>query len=122
MASCSARLLHHSYHSSPCTFSVRCKHQHILCKKKERGDREHHRYHVRVVTPPQRNLGIHCLPTNTQCGETIVVKGEQYIVSGVTYHYQLRRGKYEPSDKKLDVQSTGRYILNLFLENLLEKS
>lgn len=52
----------------------------------------------------------------------MTVKGEPYIVSGVTYQYQLRRGKYEARQKRLDVQSTGRYLLNLYLDNLLEGS
>ncbi|CAK9230368.1 unnamed protein product [Sphagnum jensenii] len=95
----------------------------VICKKRERGERESPLlYHVTVVSPPPRHLGIHSLPPNTQCGETVEVKGELYVVSGVTYRYQLRRGKYEPRQKRLDVQSTGRYFLNLYLDNLLETS
>lgn len=59
---------------------------------------------------------------NTQCGETVEVKGEPYVVSGVTYRYQLRRGKYQPSEKRLDVQSLGRYFVNLYFDNLLDTS
>ena len=59
---------------------------------------------------------------NTQCGETVEVKGEPYVVSGVTYRYHLRRGKYEPSEKRLDVQSLGRYFVNMYFDNLLETS
>lgn len=59
---------------------------------------------------------------NTQCGETVTVKGEPYIVSGVTYRYQLKRGKYEPRQTRLDVLSTGRYLVNLYLQNLLDQS
>ena len=59
---------------------------------------------------------------NTQCGETVTVKGEPYIVCGVTYRYQLKRGKYEPCQSRLDVLSSGRYLVNLYLENLLENS
>lgn len=52
----------------------------------------------------------------------MTIEGQMYTISAVTHPYQLRKGKYEPSDKRLDVLSTGRYILNLYLENLLEKS
>ncbi|CAM6088344.1 unnamed protein product [Calypogeia fissa] len=94
----------------------------IVCRKRDRGDKEFLPYHVTVVTPPPKHLGVHSLPPNTQCGETVTVKGEPYIVSGVTYRYQLRRGKYEAKQKRLDVQSTGRYLVNLYLDNLLESS
>lgn len=59
---------------------------------------------------------------NVQCGESVTIDGRTYTVSSVTHRYQLRKGKYEPSEKRLDVLSTGRYILNLYLENLLEQS
>lgn len=59
---------------------------------------------------------------NLQCGESVTIEGQTYTISAVTLRYQLRKGKYEPSEKRLDVLSTGRYILNLYLENLLEKS
>ncbi|KAL5704044.1 hypothetical protein ACHQM5_022520 [Ranunculus cassubicifolius] len=57
-----------------------------------------------------------------QCGESVTIEGQMYTVSSVTYRYQLRKGKYEPSEKRHDVLSTGRYILNLYLDNLLEQS
>lgn len=94
----------------------------ITCKKRDKGDRDFCSYHVTLITPPPRNLGIHCLPPNTQCGETVTVKGEPYIVSGVTYRYQLKRGKYEPCQTRLDVLSTGRYLVNLYLKNLYDNS
>lgn len=59
---------------------------------------------------------------NLQCGESVTIEGRAYMISAVTHRYQLRKGKYEPSEKRLDVLSTGRYIVNLYLENLLEKS
>ncbi|OAY77523.1 hypothetical protein ACMD2_26873 [Ananas comosus] len=62
------------------------------------------------------------LKQNIHCGESVTIEGRAYTVSAVTHRYQLRKGKYEPSEKRLDVQSTGRYILNLYLENLLDKS
>ncbi|KAG6742795.1 hypothetical protein POTOM_053735 [Populus tomentosa] len=66
--------------------------------------------------------GIGEIRQNLQCGESVTIEGQAYTISSVTHRYQLRRGKYEPSEKRLDVLSTGRYILNLYLENLLEQS
>ncbi|CAN1272921.1 hypothetical protein LINPERPRIM_LOCUS14782 [Linum perenne] len=93
----------------------------ILCRKKER---DHHilPYKVIEITPPPKDLGIRCLSPNLQCGESVTIEGQAYTVSAVTHRYQLRKGKYEPSEKRLDVLSTGRYMLNLYLENLLEQS
>ncbi|EFJ32030.1 hypothetical protein SELMODRAFT_74528, partial [Selaginella moellendorffii] len=92
------------------------------CKRRDRADTNSHHYRVTLVTPPPKNLGIHCLPSNTQCGETVTVSGESYIVSGVVYQYQLKKGRYAPSAKKLEVQPTGRYILNMYLDSLLPDS
>ncbi|GAB2278994.1 hypothetical protein Dimus_013660 [Dionaea muscipula] len=94
----------------------------IVCRKKEKREKNHHPYKVIEITPPPRNLGIRCFPSNLQCGEVVEIEGEAYTISAVTHRYQLRKGRYEPREKRLDVLSTGRYILNLYLENLLEKS
>lgn len=59
---------------------------------------------------------------NLQCGESVTIEGQAYTISAVTHRYQLRKGKYEPGEKRLDVLSSSRYILNLYLENLLEQS
>ncbi|XP_021891256.1 uncharacterized protein LOC110809671 [Carica papaya] len=107
-----------------------CQRTHVLlvsCRKKEKG-RDHNKnnkidpYKVIEITPPPKSLGIRCLPSNLQCGENVMIEGQTYTISAVTHRYQLRKGRYEPSEKRLDVLSTGRYILNLYLENLLEKS
>lgn len=96
----------------------------ILCRKKDkdRAQNHPHPYKVVEITPPPKNLGIRCFPSNLQCGESVTIEGRAYMISAVTHRYQLRKGKYEPSEKRLDVLSTGRYIVNLYLENLLEKS
>ncbi|KAJ6860555.1 hypothetical protein NC651_036829, partial [Populus alba x Populus x berolinensis] len=94
----------------------------VTCRKKERDRDRSHPYKVIEITPPPKNLGIRCFPPNLQCGESVTIEGQAYTISSVTHRYQLRRGKYEPSEKRLDVLSTGRYILNLYLENLLEQS
>ncbi|KAL8110080.1 uncharacterized protein LOC141672040 [Apium graveolens] len=95
----------------------------IWCRKKERGDHNIlHPYKVMDITPPPHFLGVRCLPPNLQCGESVTIQGKTYTISAVTHRYQLRKGKYQPTEKRLDVLSTGRYILNLYLDNLLEQS
>ncbi|KAL0540871.1 hypothetical protein IC582_020891 [Cucumis melo] len=94
----------------------------ISCRRKEKERNNFDPYKVIEITPPPKNLGIRCFPPNLQCGESVTIEGQTYTISAVTLRYQLRKGKYEPSEKRLDVLSTGRYILNLYLENLLEKS
>ncbi|XP_020111970.1 uncharacterized protein LOC109726644 isoform X4 [Ananas comosus] len=96
----------------------------VVCRRKEKDrDRDQHfPFKVVEITPPPKSLGVRCFPTNIHCGESVTIEGRAYTVSAVTHRYQLRKGKYEPSEKRLDVQSTGRYILNLYLENLLDKS
>ncbi|XP_066346441.1 uncharacterized protein [Miscanthus floridulus] len=103
----------------------------VVCRKNKDGrDREReregkeqkHPYKVVEITPPPRCLGVRCFPTNIHCGESVTIEGQAYTVSAVTHRYQLRKGRYEPSEKRLDVLSTGRYILNLYLQNLLDQS
>ncbi|XP_010528223.1 PREDICTED: uncharacterized protein LOC104805368 isoform X2 [Tarenaya hassleriana] len=95
----------------------------IVCRKKERGRDHHHQsnhpYKVIEITPPPKCLGVRCLP---HCGENVMIEGQTYTISAVTHRYKLRKGKYEPSEKRLDVLSAGRYVLNLYLDNLLQKS
>ncbi|XP_028772356.1 uncharacterized protein LOC114729514 [Neltuma alba] len=96
----------------------------VSCRKRDR-ERErdkNHPYKVIEITPPPKSLGIRCFPPNLQCGESVTIEGHAYTISAVTHRYQLRKGKYELGEKRLDVLSTGRYILNLYLENLLEQS
>ncbi|KAK8607271.1 hypothetical protein V6N13_053013 [Hibiscus sabdariffa] len=97
---------------------------HVICRRREKGRENHSNYPYKVVeiTPPPKSLGVRCFPPNLQCGESVTIEGQTYMISAVTHRYQLRKGKYEPSEKRLDVQSTGRYILNLYLESLLEQS
>ncbi|KAM3368149.1 hypothetical protein ACQJBY_016604 [Aegilops geniculata] len=109
----------------------------VVCRKKDRDrelerEKEHkHPFKVVEITPPPRCLGVRCFPTvsahdrrvpNIHCGESVTIEGQAYTVSAVTHRYQLRKGRYEPSEKRLDVLSTGRYILNLYLDSLLDKS
>ncbi|XP_021719161.1 uncharacterized protein LOC110686861 isoform X1 [Chenopodium quinoa] len=94
----------------------------LVCKKRERERDQKQAYKVIEITPPPKYLGIRCFPPNLQCGECVTIEGQTYTISAVTHRYQLRKGKYEPSEKRLDVLSTGRHILNLYFENLLQKS
>ncbi|CAO2042739.1 unnamed protein product, partial [Urochloa humidicola] len=100
----------------------------VVCRKNKDGrdkekEKEHkHPFKVVEITPPPRCLGVRCFPTNIHCGESVMIEGQAYTVSAVTHRYQLRKGRYEPSEKRLDVLSTGRYILNLYLQNLLDQS
>ncbi|XP_045798329.1 uncharacterized protein LOC123892562 isoform X1 [Trifolium pratense] len=93
-------------------------------RDKERGSNSiHPPYKVVEITPPPKYLGVRCLPPqNLQCGESVTIEGQAYTISAVTLRYQLRKGKYEQSEKRLDVLSTGRYLVNLYFENLLEQS
>ena len=63
-----------------------------------------------------------CGGQNIHCGESVTIEGQAYTVSAVTHRYQLRKGRYEPTEKRIDVLSTGRYILNLYLGSLLDNS
>ncbi|XP_039819879.1 uncharacterized protein LOC120682168 isoform X2 [Panicum virgatum] len=106
----------------------------VVCRKNKDGrerererdrEKEHkHPFKVVEITPPPRCLGVRCFPTvrNIHCGEGVTIEGQAYTVSAVTHRYQQRKGRYEPSEKRLDVLSTGRYILNLYLQNLLDQS
>ncbi|XP_024014593.1 uncharacterized protein LOC18023026 isoform X2 [Eutrema salsugineum] len=92
----------------------------INCKKKERGrDQSNYPYKVIEITPPPKSLGVRCLP---HCGENVMIEGQTYTISAVTHRYQLRKGKYEPSERRLDVLSAARYVLNLYFDNLLQNS
>ncbi|KAK9225063.1 hypothetical protein WN943_010104 [Citrus x changshan-huyou] len=43
---------------------------------------------------------------NLQRGESVTIEGQAYTISAVTHRYQLRKGKYEPSEKRLDIPSS----------------
>lgn len=93
----------------------------VQCQKENRRKDTQELYHVREVTPPPKDLGVYRFPKNTQCGELIHVRGNEYLVSGVTYRYQLKKGRYVQDTVRLDVQGTGRYFLNLMLDKLLQE-
>ncbi|CAI5465577.1 unnamed protein product [Closterium sp. Yama58-4] len=88
----------------------------------DKADVAQHPYAIKIVTPPARELGIHCLPLNTQCGETVEIEGESYVVLGVTYRYRLHKGRYTARERQLDVQSRGRFLVNMYLTDMLDRS
>ncbi|CAI6003869.1 unnamed protein product [Closterium sp. NIES-65] len=59
---------------------------------------------------------------NTQCGETVEIEGESYVVLGVTYRYRLHKGRYTARERQLDVQSRGRFLVNMYLTDMLDRS
>ena len=74
-------------------------------------------YTVRVAKPPRfEDLGVHRLPKNTACGETIEVERGWFIVHRVTTMYNLVRGKYEKDGRRLDVRRAERFFVNAALE------
>ena len=75
-------------------------------------------YEVRQVTPPQRSLGTHKFPSNTNCGDTIELRNRYFVVDKVSYHYSLQYGKYKRDDTRLYVQEATRYLLNKHLDAL----
>nr|GEU93876.1 hypothetical protein [Tanacetum cinerariifolium] len=64
---------------------------HIECRKKEKGrdqnnnNNNNYPYKVIEVTPPPRNLGVRCFPTNLQCGDGVTIEGQNYTISAVTH-------------------------------------
>lgn len=71
------------------------------------------------MTPPPKSLGIYALPWNTHNGEEIEIDGQGYVVTSLVLQYKLVKGKYVRDHNKLEVQPTGRYFLNMMLENLI---
>ena len=51
---------------------------------------------------------------------TCCVVQRDYVVSAVVLHYKLRSGKYQRDHNRLEVQKTGRWLLNQHLEQLLD--
>lgn len=65
-------------------------------------------------------MGIYALPPNTHNGEQIEIEGEAYVVTSLVLRYKLVRGRYVRDHNQLDVQPTGRYFLNMMLDNLVK--
>ncbi|CAA2976600.1 Hypothetical predicted protein [Olea europaea subsp. europaea] len=74
-------------------FSTLRKMPQVQCRNKEKegGGQNNYPYKVVEIAPPPKNLGIRCFPSNLQCGESLTIEGQAYMISGVTYRYQLRK-------------------------------
>ena len=77
-------------------------------------------FEVKVVTPPPRSLGVHPLHPHTTNGDLLQVDEVDYVVSSVVLNYKLVGGRYRRENNRLEVQTTGRYFLNMHLEQLLD--
>ncbi|GAB4818638.1 hypothetical protein N2152v2_005684 [Parachlorella kessleri] len=75
-------------------------------------------FEVQDISPPKRSLGIHALPPTTHNGDEIEVEGSSYVVQSVVMQFKLVRGRYEREHARLEVQHTGRFLYNTFLEEL----
>ncbi len=79
-------------------------------------------YELRRYTPPQEDLGMVVLPqSNLQNGDVFELAGRQWVVQKVSAHYVLRKGRYRKELTRLHVVESSRWLLNSFLDQLLEK-
>ncbi|WIA30383.1 hypothetical protein OEZ86_000469 [Tetradesmus obliquus] len=76
-------------------------------------------FEIKVVTPPPRSLGIYALPPMTHNGEEIEIEGQGYVVTRLELTFKLVKGRYVRDHSRLEVQPTGRYFLNMMLDNLI---
>ena len=80
-------------------------------------------FDVLVATPPPRSLGAHPLPPDTHNGDRIEVEGEgAFVVRGVVLNYRLVGGRYVKAGATLEVASQGRFLVEKFLEGLVQGS
>ena len=78
-------------------------------------------YSLRRHTPPREDLGLCVLPhPNVQNGDTVEHRERAWIVERVSAHYALRKGRYRKVETRLHVVETGRWLVNQYLEQLLE--
>lgn len=79
-------------------------------------------YSLRRFTPPQDDLGLCSLPhPNVQNGDSFEHDDRAWIVQRVSAHYALRKGRYKKVETRLHVVETGRWLVNQYLEGLLER-
>ncbi len=82
-----------------------------------RRDQDSTRYEVEDVSPPPQKLGLHDLPHNTHNGDTITLEVSadettDYVVARTVFRYKYERGRYRPTEKRLEVRKTGRFLYN----------
>lgn len=54
------------------------------------------------------------------CPPQIEIDGQGYVVTGLVLKYKLVKGKYVREHNRLEVQPTGRYFVNMMLDNLIK--
>jgi hypothetical protein len=61
------------------------------------------------------------VPSCTPCPLLqIEIDGQGYVVTGLVLKYKLVKGKYVREHNRLEVQPTGRYFVNMMLDNLVK--
>lgn len=78
-------------------------------------------FEVLVSTPPPRSLGYHSLPPDTHNGDRIEIGDRAFVVRRLVLRYRLERGRYVKAAQALEVASQGRYFVDQFLDQLVEK-
>ena len=78
-------------------------------------------YALRRFTPPREDLGVCVLASNVQNGDNIEYQDRAWVVQKVSAHYALRKGKYRPVETRLHVVEAGRWLVNEYLEGLLQR-
>ena len=46
---------------------------------------------------------------------------QDYVVSSLVVQYKLRKGRYERDHNRLEVQQTGRYLVNMYLNQCMQR-
>jgi hypothetical protein len=72
------------------------------------------------ASPPPRSLGEHPLPPDTHNGDRIEAAGGAWVVQRTALHYRLVRGRYVRSAARLDVVSAGRFLVERYLDGLMD--
>ena len=71
-------------------------------------------YQVKVVSPPPKNLGLHQLPHNTQCGETVEVEQQVCCQIVLSWHATSHERIEKPSPSRTlicDIMSCWEHYL-----------
>ena len=48
------------------------------------------------------------------------IEGQEYVVTALVLQYKLRRGRYVRDHNRLEVQRTGRFLYNGFLDRCMQ--
>jgi hypothetical protein len=62
-------------------------------------------------------------PQNTHNGDVIELEdGSSYVVESLVLRFRLVNGRYQQEHRRLDVNKTGRFLYNTFLESVYAQS